>query len=100
MAEVDISKVINIIMENPKLLDEIKSLAAGESEKESIETVPIEQAQSIDNEIPASAQIPQKAKSKRTELLDALKPYISDERKKAIESFVTIAEILEVMRSK
>ena len=28
MAEVDISKVISVIMENPKLLDEIKSLAA------------------------------------------------------------------------
>ena len=45
-------------------------------------------------------QMPPKSRSKRSELLDALKPYISNERKKAIESFVTIAEILEVMRAK
>lgn len=98
MADVDISKVINIIMENPKLLDEIKSLAAKEEEKNDTPELIEEKS-----EVHTSAPIPhseQKSRSKRSELLDALKPYISDERKKAIESFVTIAEILEVMRAK
>ena len=98
MAEVDISKVIGLIMENPKLLDEIKSLAVSEEQKEA------PKPQTEEAEIHTQAQIPpslpQKSKSNRAELLDALKPYISDERKKAIESFVTIAEILEVMRAK
>lgn len=94
MAEVDISKVINVIMENPKLLDEIKSLAASEGvvEPKADNTEPSEVHTAYTAE-----PTPQK-RSKRTELLDALKPYISDERKKAIESFITIAEILEVMR--
>ena len=98
MADVDISKVINIIMENPKLLDEIKSLASKEEEK-----TDTPQASEEKEEVHTNAPIPQmppKSRSKRSELLDALKPYISNERKKAIESFVTIAEILEVMRAK
>ena len=96
MAEVDISKVISIIMENPKLLDEIKSLAASDK----IENTAAEElTEPTEVHIPTAIPEPQR-RSKRTELLDALKPYISDERKKAIESFITIAEILEVMRGK
>ena len=99
MADIDISKVINVIMENPKLLDEIKNLAAKENLADESKTA----AQPIEEEVHTAPPIPEvstRTKSKRTELLDALKPYISDERKKAIESFVTIAEILEVMRAK
>lgn len=98
MADVDISKVINIIMENPKLLDEIKGLAAQQQSREEVPEIPAE-PETIHTSIPTPPPA-QKSRSKRTELLDALKPYISDERKKAIESFITIAEILEVMRSK
>ena len=96
MAEVDISKVISVIMENPKLLDEIKSLAANESTSEP----PTAQSSEPSEVHTAYTAEPPQKRSKRTELLDALKPYISDERKKAIESFITIAEILEVMRGK
>ena len=98
MADVDISKVINIIMENPKLLDEIKALATKEEKSSDLE--PELESSDVHTSIPTQQGAPQKTRSKRSELLDALKPYISDERKKAIESFVTIAEILEVMRSK
>ena len=99
MADVDISKVINIIMENPKLLDEIKALAAKEEDK-SGDSETAQESNEVHTSMPIPPPTPQKVRSKRSELLDALKPYISDERKKAIESFVTIAEILEVMRSK
>ena len=99
MADVDISKVINIIMENPKLLDEIKTLAAKEEEK-SEDSPALQESTEVHTGVPTPQPAPQKIRSKRAELLDALKPYISDERKKAIESFVTIAEILEMMRSK
>ncbi len=97
MAEVDISKVISVIMENPKLLDEIKSLAANEGASE---PPTAESSEPSEVHTAYTAEPPPQKRSKRTELLDALKPYISDERKKAIESFITIAEILEVMRGK
>ena len=97
MAEVDISKVINVIMENPKLLDEIKSLAASEG---AVEPAAADNTEPSEVHTAYTTEPTPQKRSKRTELLDALKPYISDERKKAIESFITIAEILEVMRGK
>ena len=40
------------------------------------------------------------AKTRRRELLSALKPYVSEKRAGAIDSIVTIADILDAMRSK
>ena len=36
----------------------------------------------------------------RGELLEALKPYMSDERQRALASFAAIADVLDIMRAK
>ena len=100
MAETDISRVISLIMENPKLIDEIKGLVEKDGTTEKApETKVIEDAKRIE-EAPSISSDAVRPKKRRQDLLAALKPYISDERRKAVESFVTIAEILEVMREK
>ena len=46
-----------------------------------------------------SAEVPL-GKKRRSELLSALKPFLSNERAKAIDSMITIADILEVMKAR
>ena len=104
----ELSKVIGLILENPKLIEEISKLtkSIGESEKGTEETAkePEKTAQEV-VDVTASVQAdiePQinQRRSKRGELLGALKPYLSGQRAKAIDSMMTIADILEVMRAR
>ncbi len=117
MAEPDLSKIIELIMSHPEIISEINGLLKKET-NESTDTVldaPVENPQAQDREQSSpdehteevkatSAYIAQSDKSseraRRGELLRALKPYVSSERGKAIESMLTIADILDVMRNK
>ena len=113
MAGVDLNSVINLIMQNPELLASIKKLAP-ESEEESSAAIPEkaeenpksdipkpdEKARSVEAQISPKESRPRGSKGKRSELLHALSPYISEGRQKALESFMTIADILELMREK
>ena len=99
MADTDISRVISLIMENPRLIEEIKGLVDkdGGSGDDAAAAMPPDEPKEMP--VPSSEPIA-RPKRRRQELLEALKPYISDERRKAVESFVTIAEILDMMREK
>lgn len=100
MAETDLSKIINLIMENPSLVEQIRNLAS-ESEQESTAAV-----QKAEEEVKVAASAytdgadtyknPQS--SRRNELLRAVRPYVSEQRGKAIESMITIADIILAMR--
>jgi len=108
MPQNDIGRVVSLIMENPELLEQIKALAEKDA-KEPVENAALPtpsesedgKSSAVNNVAqPTSISVEAKRPVRRTELLEALKPYISDERKKAIESFITIADILELMRAK
>lgn len=98
MSELDLGAVINLIMENPELVSKIKGLAEEShptvTEVESPPTV-AEPTRAADDKGKA-----EKRGARRGELLRALSPYISDNRKKAIETFMSIADILDLMRAK
>ena len=98
MSELDLGAVINLIMENPELVSKIKSLA--EEGKES--TAEAEEAPAVAEPIKKTEHraVGEKRVARRGELLRALSPYISDNRKKAIETFMSIADILDLMRAK
>ena len=103
MSEPDLSKIVNLIMQNPELIEQIKRLgenneapAAENLSTNETTTVPTP----VEKEISTSAQIKDEGKARRRELLSALKPYLSKERSRAIDSMMSIAEVLEVMRSK
>ena len=108
MAENDLSRIVGLIMENPRLVEEIKGLAMadkkGNEEKSNIseEILPKE---SEEKSIPTAANATYSDKSsdskvRRKDLLMALKPYVSEERGRAIESMMSIADIIEMMRSR
>ena len=92
MSQPDISKIVGLIMENPSLIEEIRALAGEENEsKEEAKT-----------ESAAFVPPPEKSgsASKRRELLGALKPYLSEERSRAVDKMLSFTDILEMMRSK
>lgn len=99
----DISKIVNLILQNPGLIEEISSLAKKDvvNEPKDAEQKPsAEIAASTDATVPAEVFRTQKARNNRSQLLGAFKPYVSKERAKAIDSMISIAEILEVMKSR
>ena len=109
MSDIELGSVISLIMENPELIAEIKRLAeAKSSEGENVSS-------SQEAEVPTMAEAPvigsnkngrkseekvTNDKGRRSELLRALSPYISEGRQKALETFMTIADILDMMREK
>lgn len=109
MAEADLSKIVNLIMENPKLIEEIKNLGADKAQTEEpasvTEDVPIpekETAAEADNKVTYESVSSNLGANRirRKDLLLALKPYVSEERGRAIDSMMSIADILDMMRSK
>ena len=102
----DIGKVVGLIMENPALIEQIANLAkssesAPQKEEESSEVI----AQRSENTpIEASAEPtysqPPRGVQDRARLFGALKPYVSTERAKAIDSMLTIADILDMMKAR
>ena len=102
MSETDLSKIVGLIMENPKLIEEIKSLSSKADSTE--ETKPAEDETkdtiNIASEEEGAAPPPQNInRIRRRELLAALKPYVSEGRGKALDSVMSIVDIIDMMRS-
>ncbi len=104
MSTPDISRVIELIMQNPSLISEIQGMikqdeapaqvteAAAETAPEPIKEVPTAENTSLQQDI--------SAKARRSQLLSAMKSYVSSERARAIDSMLAVAEILEVMKAR
>ena len=107
MAEADLSKIVNIIMENPKLVEQIRDMVANsEREEEAVPSSVVPEQEIIEETAPVSSPLPeentyQKSRSsRRNDLLRAMRPYVSEERGRAIESMITIADILFAIKEK
>ena len=103
----DIGKIVGIIMENPQIIEQISSLARqseGSAATPREEARVQEKADQQERTATASAEPTYSAQSiargNRAQLLGALKPYVSDERAKAIDSMISIADIIDMMRSR
>ncbi|MBO5907764.1 MAG: hypothetical protein J6Q85_06415 [Clostridia bacterium] len=108
--EFDISRVIGLIMENPKLIEQIAALAKGTSspKDEAVapqiteESVPEVREPVAEDKESVQSSVPIRDRSygmkNRSQLLGALKPYVSRERAQAIDSMLSIVEILDVMK--
>ena len=97
----DLSKIVSLIMENPKLIEEISNLAKGESEAQKSEEArqgEVQTAQSAP--VSSTGIVSHRDPSSRTKLLGALKPYVSEGRASAIDSMLSIAEVLEMMKAR
>ena len=108
----DISKIIGVIMENPDLIEKIKELAAGtknentETEKktadvatEPSDTMQVSHNAKTDSATEAAAPI-LNTKKRRHDLLCAIKPYVSEGRGKAIDTMLSVIEVLDIVKAR
>lgn len=96
----DLSKIIGLIMENPDLIAKIQSLAKNESEPVTAHTeLDATPEPSEEKAVSVGAEY-QDPRHRRNKLLYAMKPYLSSERAKAIDSMLSVAEILDMMKSR
>ena len=99
----DIGKLIQMIMSNPTLVEEISKLGSSGGKKDEseplIEATASEPVQVSTSAEPVIAPL-SPGRAKRTQLLGALKPYVSTERAKAIDSMISVAEILDMMKAR
>ncbi len=95
----DLSSIVSLIMQNPTLIEQISALAK-QGATEVVE--PTEEPQSVASEASGIAQEPltTTAKLHRRELLNAMKPYLSENRRVAIDSMSSIMDVIDVMIKK
>ena len=95
----DLSKIVNIIMQNPSLISEIAALASQTKtqppEEEAKPDIAEEKAEETAL-IPERKEAP-RARTHRKELLSAMKPYLSESRRGALDSMSSILDIIDVM---
>ena len=101
----DLSKIVSLIMENPKLIEEISNLAKGGTSSESeapkaVESTPVAVTPSDTPVVSSAPTALGSVTSSRSRLLGALKPYVSAGRASAIDSMLSIADILEMMKAR
>ena len=98
----DLSKIVSLIMQNPSLISEISALARSEGEptaeekSEATDSIQKEEAEPSPRDVPVRAL----KSERRVKLLTAMKPYLKDERQRSVDTVLTIAEILDMIRSK
>ncbi len=100
----DLSKVISVITENPDIIAQISALAKkdGRQEDKGTDTPSLEPSKSDEQTSSASSLTPKadleipltRDTKNRQRLLSAFKPYLSENRARAIDSMVTIADVL------
>lgn len=103
MAETDLSKIVSMIMENPKLVEEIRDMVSKSEKADDSTDVTVSENEKAAAPPPEASETSTYAKShssKRNDLLRAMRPYLSEKRGSAIESMITIADILFTIRDK
>ena len=108
----DISKIVGLIMENPEIIEKIRSLASDSSAEQNSEAevktaaLPTREAsevvsdtpKEVKNTVTTSAKLNTGSTDRRHALLLALKPYVSQKRSGAIETALGFMDILSIIK--
>ncbi len=98
----DLSRIVNLILQNPALIEQIEMLARKDQEATDIQiaepTAREEDAPKADS-VPASAAPPTQdgKREKRTRLLSALRPYVSERRSKTLDTLIGAMDIFDII---
>jgi len=96
MAELELNKIVGMIMENPELVEKIKEM--GKSQEKSDEDASHDTESYTVPKADTAAYVPKV--SKRNELLRALQSFLSEDRRKGLETIMTIADVLDTVKKK
>ena len=93
----DLSKVIGIIMEHPEIIGQISALVGKDGATDTEPEAVTANAAEGGDAAPV-ARVTGSHASNRARLLGAMKPYLSEGRARAIETMITVTDILESMK--
>ena len=98
----DLSRIVGLIMENPRLIEEISSLMkkdaeSGEDSPSDVAELPEITGKAAEDAPPSDTA---ERAQRRSRLLGALKPYLSKERARAIDSMISISEMIDLMKAR
>ena len=96
----DLSRIVNLIMENPKLIEEISHLADAKSQSEEDDAPVRNESEYTAAQVDMKSEGASDTRGRRQMLLSAIKPYLSKERAGAIDSMMSIVDIIEVMKQR
>ena len=103
----DISKILGIIMENPDIIDKIRTLAESDASKgketgdEQAPEPVLKSSESEERVEEAKASVAEDDKKKRRKnLLFAIKPYVSSKRSQAIDTMLTVIDVLDAVKAR
>ncbi len=95
----DLSRIVSVIMEHPELIEQISSLVSEDKTKtEAEDTAAFDDVKNEPKTESASVSASAHSSGRRSQLLYALKPYLSDKRSRAIDSMLTFGEIFDMMK--
>ncbi len=101
----DLSKLLSSVMSNPGAMNMLSSLLGGMSgdKKEEKATLSRQNEKCEEKHLPPPCALPQDkeltANEKRRQLLLALKPFLSPERRQALDRILMISEALALLQS-
>lgn len=93
----DLSSIVSIIMQNPALIEQISALAKQKVEAEAPQVSETEKTESEAAVSSADVNAVPLMRSHRRDLLNAMKPYLSENRRVAIDSMSSILDVIDVM---
>jgi hypothetical protein len=93
----DISRIIKLIMDNPKIIEEIGDMVKSEGADTHTEDQAPKSEEKETEVAAVPADINPKSKN-RKDLLYAMKPYLSEKRARAIDSMLTFAEVFTMLK--
>lgn len=95
MAELELNKIIGMIMENPELVEKIKAMGTAASAANSENTEDVTSRSDISN-----IQAPPPPRPKKYEILRSIESFLSEERKRKLETIMTLADAFDSVRRK
>ncbi len=103
---VDLAKVVSLIMENPALIEQISAMVKGNNVRTDDKPEAVDEDNAAEQQVPTAEAVstaatysePEARRSNRGRLLGSLKPYLSASRATAIDTMISIADVLDVMK--
>ena len=100
MATPDIGSIVSMIMSNPALVEQIAGMAKSAQSEEANTEETVEITNPPTSEPRETPPLGGERRIHRVKLANAMKPYLSEGRRRAIDAMMSIADILDITREK
>ena len=101
MSESDVGRIVDLIMQNPKLIEEIRGLAMGDDKSEKTITSGKDDPIAEPDKAEVEGQKEMKViPNRRADLIGAMKPFLSEERGRTLDAMLRIGDVLDLLKAR